>query len=668
MTTFNAQAPCGRVDGTTVAIKHIAADPTSRRMTVPLIIHWQSIESGTLPGTSPALSEEKLMSRQILSLRTYVISLLVMSVLLLAACGTPSANAPASDTATTQDQATAEPAAEATEEPAAEADAETNAAVQESQASQGSVAAGISVTSAEDVTTPRENFGGEYRSVSTSDGVNFHPYVTTDTASSGLQAMVYTGGLLRLDEQTLEYIPNMAESYTIAEDGLTFTFKLREDMLWSDGEPITAQDFKWTFDQANNPDNGFPYMSQLGFITSYEALDDYTLEVKIDEIYAPALGQMSGLITPLPKHIWENLDWDDPETNPEINAPTVVSGPYKLVEWKRDQYSIFEANDMYWYHGRPNFDRQIEEIVPDQDIAYQKFKSGESDSGSITPENLEEARGLDNATVYEWWPAAASWSYLGLNMREGYVTSDIHVRKAINYAIDKQLLTDEVMLGQAKRLCSVFPETSWAYNSDVECYNYDPEMAIAEFETAGYTYDADANEMLDADGNQLELRLLFGPNTSQTRELIAVSVQDFLREIGISVDVKALEWASFLEELDAAEPEWDLFVGGWRATIEPQIMYTIWAEESIPDLNSVAYINKDVEQLFADAGKSYDTEYRKEKYGEIQQIISDEAPYVFLFYNKAWSGQNNRIKGIVPSPLGIGWNSEDWYIEADPGQ
>ena len=183
--------------------------------------------------------------------------------------------------------------------------------------------------------------------------------------------------------------------------------------------------------------------------------------------------------------------------------------------------------------------RQIEEIVPDQDIAYQKLKSGDSDTGTITPENLEEARSLDNITVYEWWPAAASWSYIGLNTREGYPTGDVHVRRGINYAIDKQLLTDEVMLGQAKRLCSIFPETSWAYSDDVECYPYDPERAIAEFEMAGYTYDADRNEMLTADGEQLQLQLLFGPNTSQTRELIAVTVQDFLREIGIDVQIQA---------------------------------------------------------------------------------------------------------------------------------
>jgi len=593
-----------------------------------------------------------------------VVSLLVLAMV-LGACGRSSPAAPVDDTAIEE----AAPTEEATDEEAPDEEAETNEAVQESSASQGKVEAGISISSDEDVTTPRDNYGGEYRSSTTSDFVSFHPYNTTDSASRGAQGMVFTGGLLRLDEETLEYIPNMAESYTISEDGLTFTFNLREGMMWSDGEPITANDFKWTYDMARDEDNGYPYRSQLEFISSYEALDDYTLEVKIDEIYAPALGQMSGLVTPLPKHIWENLDWADPETNPEINAPSVVSGPYKLVEWKRDQNAIYEANDMYWYKGRPNFDRQVDVIVPDPDIAYEKMKSGETDTAYIDPEKLDEARALDDITVYEWWPAAARWSYVGLNMREGYPTHDVNVRHAINYAIDKELITDEVMLGQAKRLCSVFPETSWVYAPDAECYPYDIDTAIAKFEEAGYTFDAGSSQMLDADGNQLTLRLIYGPNTSKTRELIALAVEDNLREIGINVEIQALEWASFLEATDSEEPDWDLFIGGWNSTIEPHIMYSIWAAENIPELNSVAYDSPEVEALFDEAGKSYDTDFRREKYQEIQNIISDDAPYVFLFYQKAWSGQNNRVGGIEnTSPLGIGWNGEDWFIQEDAGE
>jgi peptide/nickel transport system substrate-binding protein len=590
--------------------------------------------------------------------------LLLVTAILIVACGgavVTEEPAPEAEAQVEEEGPVAEN--EAAEESTVEEDQEVlTEVVEESQAAKATeLQAGVTVVSDEDVTTPRNKLGGEYRDVATSDAVSFHPYQTTDTASSGYQAMVYTGGLLRLDENSLEYMPNMAESYSISEDGLTFTFNLRQDMKWSDGEPITANDYKWTYDKVINPDSEFPYLSQLEFITSYEALDDYTLQITIDEIYAPALGQMSGLITPLPKHVWENLDWSDPETNPEMNSPSVVSGPYQLSEWKRDQFAIFEANENYWYKGAPNITRQVVEIVPDQDIAYQKMKSGESDTGIITPENLEEARQLENVTVYEWWPAASTWSYLGLNLREGAPTSDINLRKGLAYAIDKQLLTDEVMLGQGRRLCSTFPETSWVYTPDVECYDYDPDKALEMFEMAGYALQDD--QLVDENGEQFKLKLIYGPNTSQTRELIAVTLQDFLADVGIEVEIQALEWASFLDAIHSDDPDWDMFIGAWRATIEPHIMFTIWAEENIPNLNAVAYINPEMEALFDEAGATYDTEFRREKYQEIQKILADDVPYIFLFYNKTWSGQNNRIQGIEPTTLGIGWNTEDWFIE-----
>jgi peptide/nickel transport system substrate-binding protein len=590
---------------------------------------------------------------------------LVATALLAVQCGAPApVAAPAGSTAapTQTAAATATQAPTPTNEATAQANQEI---VNQSAASQAKqVQAGTTITSTEDVTTPRTHFGGEYHDVSTSDAVSFHPYLTTDTASSSYQGMVYASGLLRLDHNTLEYIPNMAESYTISPDGLTFTFHLRKDMKWSDGQPITAQDFQWTYDQVIKPENGFPYLSQLSFIKSYKALDDYTLEVKIGEVYAPALGQMSGLITPLPKHIWQNLSWSDPQKNPQINNPTVVSGPYKLVEWKRDQYVIFEANPDYWFHGAPNITRYVIQIVPNQDVAYEDMKTGQTDTAPITPDKLAEAKTLPNINVYEWWPAAATWSYVGLNTRQGFVTSDVNVRHGLSYAVQKQLLVDKVMLGQAKRQCSVYPDTAWVYNPNVECYTYDKDKALAAFAQAGYTLQG--GKLVDKSGKQLQLKLIYGPNTSQTRELMAISIQNDLRQIGIEVNIQALEWSSFLQAIQAAQPDWDMYIGAWQSTIEPQIMYTIWSQDSIPQLNSVGYVNKQVEQLFKEAGATYDTAVRKEKYGEIQKIIADDSPYIFLFYQKAWSGQNKRIQGIVPSPLGIGWNFEDWYIQESP--
>ncbi len=596
--------------------------------------------------------------------KSFLLMLLILAVALVAAqCGP----APTQEPPAAEEEAA--PEAKATEEEAAAeavskaAEEESQKVVQESEISKAKVETGVTtVTDEPDVNAPRTKYGGEYRDVATSDAVSFHLYQVTDAGSRGYQGMVFSGDLITVDENTLEWEPYAAESYTVSEDGLTYTFKLRKDLKWSDGQPITAHDYKWTYDQVMKPENEYPYLSQFDFLTSYEALDDYTLEMKIDELYCPALGQID-FITPLPKHIWEKLDWSDPEKNPEINHPTVVSGAYKLADWKRDQFATFEANENYWYHGPPNITNYSIEIVPDQDIAYEKMKKGETDTGTITPENLEEAKQLPNVTVYEWWPAAATWTYMGLNMREGFPTHDINVRHGLNYAIDKDLLTEEVYKGNAKRMCSAYPETSWVYNPDVPCYDYDSDKAIAEFAKAGYTFKD--GKMVDEQGEQLKLKLIYG-HPSQTGELIAVTVQDYLAKIGVEVDIQPLEVSAFLEAKKAETSDWDMFIAAWSSTIEPHAMFLIWSEEGIPDLNSVAYINKDVEKLFNEAGGSTgtcDLDFRKQKYQEIQKIIAEESPYIFLYYRKAWDGENNRIKGIEPKPVGIGWNSEDWYIE-----
>ncbi len=508
---------------------------------------------------------------------------------------------------------------------------------------------------------PQTKVGGDYKEAFTGDAVSFHPYTTTDADSHSYQAMVYTGALLKYDENTLEMVPNMAESYEISEDGLTFTFKLREGIKWTDGQPLTAYDYAWTFKQIMNPENEFPYIAQYDNIVSYKALDERTIEVKVEEIFAPALEQAALAVDPLPRHVWEKLDWKDPEKNPEIMHPSVVSGPFTLKEWEKDEYVNFEANDDYW-EGRPKLDSYTILIVPDQEIAYTKLKNGEVDRGSVTPENYEEAKNNPVLSMYEWWPAAARWFYIGFNLRRPFF-QDVNVRHALAYAMNKEELTDKVMLGLAERIYSVFPETSWCYNPDVPHYDYDPDKAKELLAEAGYTLNEEG-VMTDADGKPIKLKLLY-THPSTVGEQIAVITQAYLKDIGVDLEVRGLEWGAFLEATSSEPFDWDLFLGGWRSTIEPQWMETIWLEESIPDLNATSYINKEVEELFKKAGATYDREERKKHFGEIQRLIAEDSPYIFLFYQKSYTAINKRVKGIKPTTLGIGYNLEQWYIEEE---
>jgi peptide/nickel transport system substrate-binding protein len=501
--------------------------------------------------------------------------------------------------------------------------------------------------------------GGSMTVASTVDAVSFHPFKTTDSASSAFRGLIHAEGLLRRDPRNIDrYEPVLAEEWSLSADQVTYTFRLRPDIRWSDGHPITASDFKWTFEQARVPENAFPYVSNFEPIASYEAADPRTLVVTLKEPLAVGL-ETADAVLPLPRHIWERLDWNDPNRNPEIMAPTVGSGPFKLKEWQRDSHATFVANELF-FKGRPKLDTLTVQIVPSAQIAFQKLRAGEVDRAEFQPEDYEQAKRTDSITVYEWWPAAASWSYLGFNLRKPYL-QDVNVRRALAHAMDRQLIIDRIQYGLARPTYSAFTPACWCYNPDVPKYDYDPTRARELLAEAGWRPGADG--VLTKDGQRLRLRILYGPNTNKVRERIATVAQEEFRKVGVDVEVQGLEWAAFLQAIKSPPFDWDMTVLGWSSTIDPHWMYQVWSEQTIPALNSGAYVNKQVEELFRQGAREFDPDRRKRIYQQIQKTISDEEPYIFLTMNKAYTGISNRIGGIEVSPLGIGYNIEQWYVK-----
>ncbi|MBI2321366.1 MAG: hypothetical protein HYU88_04570 [Chloroflexi bacterium] len=500
--------------------------------------------------------------------------------------------------------------------------------------------------------------GGTLTIAATTDAVSFHPYKTTDTASGSYQGYVFGGSLTKRDPKTLEIVPELAEKWTISDDKTTYTFTLRDEIKWSDGQPITSADFVWTFEQANKPENKYPYRSNFEEIVSYTAPDPRTIVVKIKEPLAVGI-EMADAVTPLPKHVWEKYDWNDPDKNPEILRPAVGSGMWKLKEWRREDHATFEANDLH-FDGRPYIDQLVVRVVPSQAVAFQMLRSGEIDWASFTPADYKEAKSLPNVNVYEWWLARGNWSYIGYNLRHPML-QDIRVRQALAQAIDRKIIIDRVQYGLAQPTYSAWPPSSWVYNPDVPKFDYDQRRAEQLLDEAGWRKGADG--MRAKDGQKLQLKLLFGPNTNKVREGIATIVQEQWRQVGVQVEVTGLEWGAYLDKLTKSPFDYDLFVLGWLSTIDPHWSYQIWSEATIPDLNAGGYVNKKVEELFRQGAREFDREKRKKIYQEIQKLITDDLPYMFLSVNMSYTGVSKRVRGIEPSPLGIEYNLNKWWIE-----
>lgn len=488
------------------------------------------------------------------------------------------------------------------------------------------------------------------------DAKSFHPYQTTDTVSSAYQGYLYGGGgLTQYDPQTLELVGFAAEKWTLSDDKKTVTFTLKDGLKWSDGTPMTTADYVWTYQQAIKPENKYAYVQNFEPIASFEAKDAKTLVVTLKEAITVAV-ETADAVTPLPKHIWEKLDWNDPTKNPEMSAPTVGSGMWKLKEWKRDDHATFVANDLYW-EGRPNIDTLTVRIFGTEALAYQALKSGEVDYSGFQPSDYKEAKTLPNVNVYEWYSARSSWSYIGFNLRRPALKDPL-VRKAIAYATDRKGIIDSVVYGLGRPTYSAYPQSSPAYNEKVEHYDFDPKKAADLFKQAGYTLNG---KKLMKDGQQLSLKLLFNtPN--KVREGIATITQQQLGDLGIAVDVQGLEFQAYLDTIKKEPFDYDLYVLGWSSTTNPYFAYQIWSESSIPQLNSGAYINKQVEDLYKQARTEFDKDKQKAIYGQIQKLITDDEPYVFLYEGLSYAGVNKRVGGIVPTRRGITYNLNKWFI------
>ncbi|HTE86286.1 MAG TPA: ABC transporter substrate-binding protein, partial [Dehalococcoidia bacterium] len=198
------------------------------------------------------------------------------------------------------------------------------------------------------------------------DAKSFHPYLTTDSPSAAYQGYVYGVGLSQRDPKSLEQIP-FGATWTVSADKKTYTFTLK-DIKWSDGQPLTTDDFVWTYQQAIKPENKFPYVDNLDLIDSYVAGDPRTLVVTLKDALTVGL-EAADQITPLPRHIWEKYPWGDPSKNPEINNPSVISGMWKLKEWKQEDHATFQANDAY-FDSRPNIDQMTVQVFGTPEVAF----------------------------------------------------------------------------------------------------------------------------------------------------------------------------------------------------------------------------------------------------------------------------------------------------------
>lgn len=506
-----------------------------------------------------------------------------------------------------------------------------------------------------------------------SEVANLNPMIQPRTPDSNVQCLIFD--YLVIPDENLNYVGDLAESWDISDDGTVYTFHLQEGVKWHDGEDFNADDVVFTLTALASPEytggNEGRVMSIVG-ASEYQAgtadsvegikkIDDYTVEITLESPNAAFLSNM--YVAMLPEHILGEespADWG----NDDFNRAPIGTGKYKFVEWEAGQYISLERNDEY-FGTMPSIENVVVQFGADTTLVA-ALLNGEIDVLYNLPSTeIENVEAVDGVGVYNY--EMMSVYYIGLNQLDPDL-SDLRVRQALAYALDKQTIVDTVYGETATVANDIFPDNHWSHNPDVTVYEYNPEKAMALLEEAGYTMN-DSTGYYEKDGETLHLT--YDMSTSTDGRQVAALIQQYWKAIGVEMEVIEQDFATLAyskllpnnatEETTAES--FQCYTLGFGVEADPE-EYNAYLSTSTGagSWNFIHYSNPQVDELFQQQLLETDPDARADCFHQIAQIISDDVPWIPL-YNKATSaGLSDRVQNFTADFRGINFQIEKWTL------
>ncbi len=484
------------------------------------------------------------------------------------------------------------------------------------------------------------------------DASRLLPLLATDSASGDIVGLLFNG-LLKYSER-LEIVGDLAEAWQVSEDGLTLAFTLRPNIRWHDGEPVTAEDVRFTYEKLVDPTVRTPYSSGYELIESVKVLDPRRVRIRYREPFAPALESwMMGII---PRHL---LEREDLNTTRFLRRP-VGHGPYRFVRWKTGELIELHANPDYFEH-RPSIDRYLYRIIPDQATLFLELLVRGVDLTALTP--LQFQRQTQTAFVrrayHKFRYPSFGFTYLGYNLQEARF-QDARVRRAIDQAIDKPAIVEGILLGLGDVATGPYPKASWAYDPAVAPRPYDPEAARRLLAEAGWR-DSDGDGWLDREGRPFRFTLLTNQG-NEVRRQVAELVQQHLKQVGIDVKIRIIEWSTFVHEF-IDQRRFEVVLLGWSLSRDPDLYDLFHSSKTREgEYNFVGYDSQEVDRLLEQGRRTFDPQARQAIYRAVHRRLAEDLPYTFLFVPDALPVLSSRFRNVAASPIGIGYNLIDWYV------
>ena len=446
-------------------------------------------------------------------------------------------------------------------------------------------------------------------------------------------------GLTKYESGTLEVAPGLAESWEISEDGTEYTFSLREGVTFHDGTPFNAEAVKFNFDRMLNEDHPyhdtgpFPLAFFFSSVEETEVVDDLTVKFNLSEPYAPFLSNLAyptGLLVS-PAAVEAG--------GADFGRSPVGTGPFKFVEWRPNEAVVIDRYEDYW--GDPaGAQAVVFRPIEDSNTRVAEMLAGGIDMMvEVPPTSLGQFEG-DEFTVVE--QAGPHVWFLILNAKEGPL-ADKAVRQAVNYAINKEAIVNDVLEGTAEVAAGPTPPAfAWAYNEELEPYPYDPEKAKELLAEAG------------AEGASLTFYVTEGGSGMLDPVAMGTAIQADLAAVGLDVSIETYEWNTFLGNVNPGlEGKADMAEMAWMTNDPDTLPYLALRTDAWPEnggFNSGYYSNERVDELLEEARTATDQDRRAELYKEMQAIVQEDAPWAFIANWKQNAVTNDRVENFTLEP------------------
>ncbi len=462
-----------------------------------------------------------------------------------------------------------------------------------------------------------------------------------DTAVNDFRILMNVyDGLVRYKPGTLQPEPALAKSWDISDDGLTYTFHLRDGVKFHDGSPFNADAVKFNFDRMLNKDDPyydtgpFPLAFFFSSIDTVTVVDDLTVKFKLKQPYAPFLSNLAyptGLIvspTAVKKY------------GKDYGRHPSGTGPFKFEEWDSNTKVVVTRNADYW-DGAPKLEAVVYRPITDANTRVAEMLSGGIDlMVEVPPDNLKQFSNNDAFKVYE--QAGPHVWFLILNTKDG-IFSDKRARQAVNYAINKKALVDDVLQGTARVAAGPTPPAfAWAHDDSLKPYPYDPAKAKELLKAAG------------DEGKELTFYVTEGGSGMLDPMAMGTAIQADLDKVGLKVKIKTFEWNTFLGEVNPGlKGKADMAEMAWMTNDPDTLPYLTLRTGAFPDkggFNSGYYSNPKVDKLLEEARTSTDQAERAKLYKQMQVIVHDDAPWAFIANWKQNAVATSAVKGFSLQP------------------